>query len=150
MRSQDKAIFFLLIIFIFLEGLWLTKIFSWISHLLDIYGYKSPLNLLRNLFLVINQKIPVVAVNLPQLIWAFFHLIATIIALKLYFQWKNKYAFYFFLFIYTLFLLVSFTLIFLSASNPRFFKVWGDFINLFISPFPLIFISLMIKLTNKM
>lgn len=149
MRSQDKAIFFLLIIFIFLEGLWLTKILSLFSYFIDIYGYKSPLNLVRNLFLFIDQKAPVIAANFPQLIWAFFHLIATVIALKLYFQWKNKYALYFFFFIYILFLFVSFLLIFLSASNLKFFKVWEDFINLFISPFPLIFISLIVRLTNK-
>lgn len=149
MRIKDKLVLFLLIVFIFLEGLWLTKILSSISYLIDAYGYKSPIDLLRNLFFIIDQKIPAIAANFPELIWAFFHLIVTIIALKLYFQWKNKYTLYFFLSIYALFLFISLVLIFLSASNPPVFRIWYDFISLFISPFPLIFISLMVKLANK-
>ncbi len=148
MSIKDKLVFFLLIIFIFLEGLWLTKMLSLLGYIIDICGYKSPINWVRNLFLFIDKKTPVVAANIPQLVWAFFHLIATVIALKLYFRWKNKYTFYFFFFTYTLFLFVSFILIFLSGSSPRFFKVWEDFISLFISPFPLIFISLMVKLAK--
>lgn len=149
MNNLRKLIFFLLLLLIFLEGLWLTKILSMISHLLDTYGYKSSSNLVRNLFLLFTQKIPVIALNFPALVLAFFHLFVSIFALKIYFQWSNRHFARFFLILYFLFLLVSLALIILSASHAPFFKVWEDFITLFLSPFPLIFIAIMVKLAKK-
>ncbi|TAH18364.1 MAG: hypothetical protein EAZ08_11495 [Cytophagales bacterium] len=149
MRFRDSVFFFLSILLIFFEGIWLAQILARINAVLNVYFYHSSYAWISNIFSFFSLKIPVIAENLAQFILAFAHLFVSLIALKLYFKWSKKQFFYGFIGAYIAFIFTSVTLILLYAIQVRFFSVWQDFINLFFSPFLIIFIFLVIKLVKK-
>jgi len=149
MRKQDKVIFFLLVLLIFLEGLWFAKILMYANSILEAYIFHSSMTWVSSIFQFFAQKLPVIAENTTYFVLAIFHISISLLALKLCFKWSLKHFFYIWVLIYLIFICVSIVLMLAYTTQVSFFKVWSDFVNLFFSPFLMIFVFLVAKLVRK-
>lgn len=148
-NMKKKILITFLIILLFLEGIWFEKLLPPTNDFLTNWFLNSSIDWIRQLTMFFHQKLPVFAENLVIFVIAFFHLLMTVLCLKIYFSWRLITFFQIFFTCYFIFFCFSCVLIYAYIAQVRFFQVWEDFKGLFFSPFPLIFMFLICKLVKK-
>ena len=148
-HMKSKILIVTLITLIFLEGIWFEKLISSVKSMLNHFFVNSSVYWIKNIALLLNQKIPVIMENLFVFILAIPHLLIVSLCLKLIYTWHKKLFIGVYFIGYLIFCVISLLLIYAYSYDARLFKVWKDFIELFFSPFPLIFMFLIWKLFRK-
>jgi hypothetical protein len=149
MYQKNNILLACFIICLFVVGIWDGKILRLINALLTTYLYESSWSWIRYIFVLFVEKIPVIAQNLSLFIFVFAQIVISVLCLKIYFSWTQKFFFQLLMGIYLGFLLFAVSLIVIATRQKQFFKVYDDFTTFFTSPFLLILLFLIFTFTNK-